>query len=735
MKKRSVVVTGVGIICAIGNNKLEVFKSMKMGKIGANKISSFSTEKLITHIGAEIKDLDLKNYFSEKEMEVMDRTAQIGIIAAKEAINDSRIESSIHNAGLVLGTCNGGITAIEKYRSIDEIPEENFLKYTFYGQTNAIARYFNLSGPINTINTACAASGNAIAFGSDMIKYGYTDIMLVGGADAMSLSVYAGFNSLKALSEEPCSPYSTKTGLTLGEGSAFLILEEYNRAMSRNAHIYAEICGYGLTNDGYHSTAPDPEGMGICNAAKMAINDAGISKDEIGYINTHGTGTAANDSAELKGLRQFFGDRIENIPISSSKAYFGHNLGAAAAIEFVSTLITLKEKYLPATMNFVAPRTGCDLKSLITNQMKRVDVIPEYFLTNNSAFGGNNCSIVVKMNNFNTLSSEEKENKKIIILGSGLLVDGKLIKDINRINFDVTVNGENEFSLKEYDSKLYTRRMNNLIQMSIAVVDSALKDANITNDVDNYEIGLCYGTAHGSLKSAEKYLGNVMEKGPEFASSIYFPDMVLNSTAGKISKALQIKGYSTSISCGGNEGLYTLLNAYHILQDGKQKYCVIAAGEEKSDFESKINKAYGIEQSNVKEGAAALILGTCNESLMDKDYVEILGFAMNSSGDEEKLIYSVLKNAGIQSDAITLVMYNSPNILSEQKCYLISNILGNQVSIENCNNEFGYIESASVINQILYAINKMQISEHRKVIVISQSVVGDLAAVVLSANK
>lgn len=120
---------------------------------------------------------------------------------------------------------------------------------------------------------------------------------------------------------------------------------------------------------------------------------------------------------------------------------------------------------------------------------------------------------------------------------------------------------------------------------------------------------------------------------------------------------------------------------------------------------------------------------------MDKDYVEILGFAMNSSGDEEKLIYSVLKNAGIQSDAITLVMYNSPNILSEQKCYLISNILGNQVSIENCNNEFGYIESASVINQILYAINKMQISEHRKVIVISQSVVGDLAAVVLSANK
>ncbi len=738
MKKRRVVITGVGIICAIGNNRLEVLTAIKNNKIGANKITQFSTEKLLTHIGAEIKNLDEKQFFNKEEIEHMDRTARLGIIAAKEAISDSGIKQPLENVGLAFGTCNGGICSIENYGNIDEIPETDFLKYTFYGQTSNIAKYFGISGPVNTINTACSASGNAIAFGSDMIRYGYADVMLAGGADALSISVYAGFNSLKALSAEPCSPYSIKTGLTLGEGSAFVILEDMERAIARNANIYSEICGYGLSNDGYHATAPDPEGMGICHAVKMAMENSGISKDKIKYINTHGTGTAANDAAEVKGLRQFFGNLFEEIPISSSKAYFGHNLGAAAAIEYVTTLLALKEMWLPATMNFTTPREECDLKNLITNKPQKMNEIPEYFLTNNSAFGGNNCSIISRMTNFNSTTdkSENEVNHRIAVIGAGMLVKGRLEKGAVDINFSQFKISGDEFSLKEYNKELYTRRMNKLSQISIAAVDVAIKDAGINKqNIDEYDIGLCYGTAHGSLKSAEKYLSNVMENGAEFASSIYFPDMVLNSTAGKIAKALQIKGYSSSISNGGNEGIYALLSAFHILKEKRQKYCIVAAGDEKSYLGSRINRAYGLNNNNMIEGSTAFVLGLYEEVNLDtnKAYAELLGFGMNSSDKEAEAIIQAINNANISTSDVELVMYNSPfGFLNKDKKYYTYELLDKVVEVVDCNEILGYGESISALNQVIYAITEMKNKQYTRSLIVSHSLGGDVAVLVIS---
>lgn len=736
MKKRRVVITGVGIICSIGNNRFEVLTAMKKNIIGANKITHFSTEKLLTHIGAELKNFDESLFFNKNEIEQMDRTAKLGIIAAKEAILDSGIDQTLQNVGLAFGTCNGGICSIENYTSIDEIPETDLLKYTFYSQTSNIAKYFGISGPINTINTACSASGNAIAFGSDMIKYGYTDIMLAGGADAMSLSVYAGFNSLKALSEEPCSPYSVKTGLTLGEGSAFVILEDMERAIARNAKIYSEICGYGLSNDGYHATAPDPEGMGIYHAVKMAVESSDIAKDDVKYINTHGTGTAANDVAEVRGLRQFFGDSFEKIPISSSKAYFGHNLGAAAAIEYVTTLLALKEMWLPATMNFTTPREGCDLKNLISNNTKDMKEIPQYFLTNNSAFGGNNCSIISRMTNFNSTKNKIENDLKhrVVVIGAGMLVEGRLDKGAN-IDYTQFRISEDEFSLKDYNKELYTRRMNKLSQISIAAVDSAIEDAEIDmQNIDNHDIGLCYGTAHGSLKSAEKYLSNVMEKGAEFASSIYFPDMVLNSTAGKIAKALKIKGYSSSISNGGNEGIYSLLSAFHILKEKRQKYCIVAAGDERSYFGSRISHAYGLD-NNIIEGSTALVLGLYDDKNIDikKTYVELLGFGMNSSDNELEAVIQAINNANISKDDVELVMYNSPTgLLNKEEKYCTYKSLNKKVAVIDCNKVVGYGESISSLNQVIFAIAEMKNKQYTKSLIISHSVVGGVAVMVMS---
>lgn len=739
--ERRVAVTGIGIICSLGNNRYEVIKAMKDGKVGVSIIEQFSTEKLLTHIGAELKTYKEEDYFTAEELNTLDKTGCLGIVAAKEAISDSGIDPSCNNLGLAFGTCNGGIRSIENYNSIDEIPNDNFLKYTFFGQTDAIAKYFGINGPVNTINSACAASGSAIGYASDMIKNGYTDIMLAGGADAMSLSVYAGFNSLKALSEEPCSPYSTKTGLTLGEGSAFVILEELKKARSRKAQIYAEVCGYGLSNDGFHATAPDPNGLGIKHAVNMAVKCADIPKEKIGYINTHGTGTQANDKAELMGMRQYFGDGFDNIYVSSSKAYFGHNLGAGAAIEYTTSLLAMKEGLLPATMNFEQAREDCNYKNIITNEMIKTHV-PEYFLKNNAAFGGHNCSIVSRLEPYINDCEDRKQTKKsrVVIIGAGSILDSEYTK--GPINKFFEINGENGgFSLKDYNKDLYVRRMNKLSQMSIAATDLALNDSKMDKDnLNPYDVGMCFGTSKGSLDSARKYLESIFNKGTENASSIYFPDMVLNSTAGVVSRIMKIKGYASSSSSGGNEGILALLNAYHVLRDNIQKYCLAVVGDEKSSLAEKIYNAYGFENCKYKliEGATAMVL-TSYENAINEDkriYAEILGFGMSNSDDMKSAMDQAISNANISEEDICVVFYNSSS-LNEDFTIIKEKInisLNTQVPIISGNEKFGYAESISSLNQVSLALDMLgdNNEECKKAMIISRSWAGNLVILIIS---
>ena len=394
---KRVVITGVGIICGLGQNRYEVLENMKQNKTGIDKITRFSTEAFISQMGAEVNNFDRSLYFTKEEQDRYDLSAQYGIVAVNEAMEDCGIKTDPNSKemkiGLAFGTCNGGINSLEQNGGLENISEENYKSYPFFQQADHIAQYFKLNGPVNTINTACAASGNAIGYAFDLIKDGYCDVMVAGGSDSLSLSVYAGFNTLQALNKQPCSPYNKRYGLSLGEGAAFVIMETLESAQKRGCKIYAEVCGYGLSNDAYHETAPEPEGKGIRYAVQMALNNAGVEKERIGYINTHGTGTPANDPAELYGLRQIFGqDLFSRIPLSSSKAYFGHNLGAAASIEYVTTLLAMQEGLLPATLHFEEAREGCEDINLIANEM--LESIPEYFLCNNSAFGGHNCSIV-----------------------------------------------------------------------------------------------------------------------------------------------------------------------------------------------------------------------------------------------------------------------------------------------------------------------------------------------------
>ncbi|MFP2929965.1 beta-ketoacyl-[acyl-carrier-protein] synthase family protein, partial [Pyxidicoccus sp. 3LG] len=393
----AVVVTGVGIVCGLGSGKARVLAGIAEGRSGIERVRSFDATGLRSDIASEVKDLDLSRYFEGTGAEDHDRCAQLAIAAASEALQESGLPldgPERAGVGVALGTCNGGLLSLEHQRTLDPaaLDPKQLARFPFYVQAEAVARHFKVGGPVVTLNTACAASGNAIGLAVDLIRKGYARAMLAGGADAMSMLVYAGFNALQALNPAPCSPYSLDHGLTLGEAGGFLVLETEESARARGAHIYAEVCGYGLSNDAYHPTAPDPDGRGIAFALGMGLRQAGVRPEEVGYVNTHGTGTKANDAAELRGLRAALGEHFARTPVSSTKPYFGHTLGAAAVVEYISTLLPLQADLLPATLHFRAFREGCEGTQLVANAPRPGK--PTYFLCNNAAFGGHNVSLV-----------------------------------------------------------------------------------------------------------------------------------------------------------------------------------------------------------------------------------------------------------------------------------------------------------------------------------------------------
>ncbi|MBP1965611.1 beta-ketoacyl-[acyl-carrier-protein] synthase family protein [Paenibacillus aceris] len=727
--KNRVVVTGIGIICSLGADKSQVLAKMKKNETGIGSITRFHTDKFISRIGAEVKDYQPENFFSEEEQERYDYCSQFGIIAAKEAMAESGIAITNENAarfGVAFGTCNGGINSLEEQATVTELDVDRTSRYPFFQQGDNIAMYFGMQGPVNTLNTACAASGNAIGYAYDMITAGYADKMLAGGSDSMSSSVYAGFNVLQALNTVPCSPYNNKFGLSLGEGAAFVVLESLESALARNATIYSEICGYGLSSDAYHETAPEPEGKGIQLAVEFALNNAGISKDQIDYINTHGTGTKANDSAELYGLRQLFGEeRFSQILISSSKAYFGHNLGAAASIEYVTTLLALQEGLLPATLHFETPRDDVNWANLVVNEMRESSV--KYFLCNNSAFGGHNCSIVSYNWAEGGRIAEElhtQEPKRVAVVGLGTVSrfghrSGSILPWLAEDGMAVTA-AESSFSLKEYNKELYERRMNPLSQYSIGAAHLALQDADLSTSENSCEIGLFYGTSRGSLESAQKYLSAIFEKGPEHASGVYFPDMVLNSTAGKIAKKLGLRGYGTSMSTGGNDGLNSALYGYETIRAGVQKYSLIGAGDERSLFSTQVDTALGLDNIpyEIGEGSAFLVLMDLEQAKLEgkEVYAELKGFGTAFSGTKggsdgsavTRVIEMALARSGVEASSIDFVLFNSfigmdePSAEREALDELFSD---NELSVVCLNDRFGYCESTGSLFHLSAAVD------------------------------
>ena len=416
MELKRVVVTGLGAITPIGNTVPEVWDSAVKGVSGAAPITHFDASKFKTQFACEVKGFRAEDYIDPKEARKMDLFCQYSVAAAKQALEDSGMDLSkedLDRIGVIYGVGIGGIHTFEsEMMYFDQVKEKGPKFSPFFIpkmisdlSVGHISIIFGLRGPNFVTTSACASSTNALIDAFNYVRLGKANAIRAGGAEAaVSVAGVGGFSSMKAIStrnDDPqgaSRPFSkSRDGFVLGEGGAALILEEYEHAVARGAKIYAEMVGGGLSADAYHMTAPHPEGHGAVLVMKNAIEDAGMSIEDIDYINVHGTSTPLGDIAELKAIKQLFGEHAYKMNISSTKSMTGHLLGAAGAVEAMLSVLAVKNDIIPPTINFHEgdedPEIDYNLNLTFNTAQKRV---VRAALSNTFGFGGHNACVLFK---------------------------------------------------------------------------------------------------------------------------------------------------------------------------------------------------------------------------------------------------------------------------------------------------------------------------------------------------
>ena len=408
--KRRVVVTGLGAVTPLGIGVEEYWKGLLSGRSGVGPVTIFDCSAISTRIAAQVKGFEPENYVDRKEAKRMDRFVQFAVAAAHMAVADSGLQITDDNrtgVGVFVGSGIGGIATLEEQHK--KLVEGGLGRVSPFFvpmmianmATGHIAKIFGAQGPSETAVTACATSTNSIGDAFNVIRRGDADAAIAGGSEAaVTPLAMAGFSNMRAMSkrnEEPeraSRPFDKgRDGFILGEGSGIVVLEEMTSAVARGARIYAEIIGYGMSNDAYDMVHPAPEGAGAARAMIAALKDAGVAPETIDYVNAHGTSTPAGDVLEIMAIKKVFGEHAYKLSVSSTKSMTGHLLGAAGAIEAIATTLALKHGILPPTVNLDDPDPECDL-DLVPHTAKERPIGSA--ISNSFGFGGHNATIVMK---------------------------------------------------------------------------------------------------------------------------------------------------------------------------------------------------------------------------------------------------------------------------------------------------------------------------------------------------
>jgi len=410
LSRRRVVVTGLGNVCPVGNTVAEAWSAILAGKSGITRITRFDPTPLSSQIAGEVKNFDVAAYLSPKEARRMDRFIHLGMAAGVQAIKDSGLEVNATNAariGVNIGSGIGGLPMIEETHNelLKSGPRKIspfFIPSTIINMISGnLSILYGLKGPNLAMVTACTTSAHCIGEAGRLIEYGDCDVMVAGGAEStVTLLTVGGFAAARALSTRNDDPATAsrpwdkdRDGFVLGEGAGVVVLEEYEHARQRSARIYAELVGYGMSGDAYHMTAPQEDGDGAARCMVNALRNAGLNKEDVDYINAHGTSTPLGDVAETVAVKRCFGDHSKKLAISSTKSMTGHLLGAAGGVEAVFSILAIRDQVAPPTANLFNQDPACDL-DYVPNEARRMPI--RAALSNSFGFGGTNGTLIFK---------------------------------------------------------------------------------------------------------------------------------------------------------------------------------------------------------------------------------------------------------------------------------------------------------------------------------------------------
>lgn len=644
MKKRCVI-TGLGIVCPVGNNVEESWRNIQDGVSGIAKVTSVDTEGCYANLGGEVAcdDLPAPQY---------DRSARLCIKAATEAIADAGLQgNAASEAGVIVGSCIGGAVSIDEYLTAQKEGKEDDSKISNMAASsiaNNTASYLGLNGVTANIVNACAAGTMSIAYACDLIRSGNGSVFLAGGTDPFSSLAFAGFHALHALSVESCSPLNHSNGITLGEGSGILVVEEYEHAVARGAKIYCEVAGYGVNCDAYHITAPDPSGQGQMDVIRRALASAEVAPADIAYVNAHGTGTAKNDEAEFLSLHTIFDGT--NVSVSSTKSMTGHCLGAAGAVEAVFTVKAVSDDVLPPTIGYSEEdKQVLDEKAgeldFVANDSRKKEI--PMAMSNSFAFGGTNASIIFAKE---AKEQEEASRQKIYITGFGQVLSRDTDESSKVANVTLEMK---DFTDRGVKLGVF-RKLDKFSQLQLVSGIDALNSAGITVSEENERrIGTIIGTSAGPVTEVSNFQKNICEKGATAGSAFTFPNTVYNAAGGHFSIFTKTKGYCATVANGTQAGLQSVAYACDVLEKGNEDIMLAAGTDEGSDMVTYFYEHSGINgDRTLGEGSSTIVLETAAsaEKRQAHKFAEVAGYACtHSAGTETYTEAQAMKDAIIKA--------------------------------------------------------------------------------------
>jgi 3-oxoacyl-[acyl-carrier-protein] synthase II len=594
--RRDIVVTGFGAVCALGDDCTQIWRAVVERRTGIAPIRRFATDGFTVHLGALVADDT--NQPPQSPPSGGDLSRRFATQALREAIDAARIRTSDGNrVALVLGT---GLADRDAF--VHSIAED-------------VANATQIAGPRLTVSTACSSSTAAIGFARDLLALDVADIVIAGGTDVLTPEVFAGFHALGVLSPAPCAPFSTPVGTTLGEGAGFLVLEHHEGAEKRGAEVIAHLSGFGLSGDGWHETSPDPHGAGVERVTRAALRDAGVDADAVGYVNVHGSGTAANDLSEWLGVQRALGARAPKIPVSSTKAALGHAQGAAGALETIITLRAMQNGSVPPTLHFTNGRAQSPPDPVAELEMRMTTW--DHAVKLNSAFGGSNAGLILSRS---CGSARSVARRPVFIAGIGEVGPGGFDSQaFPCVSAEVPRSRRvAPFDIESIVPRADPRGLDPASRFLTAAAALALRDAGVavTGSLRD-RVGLVVGQLRGSPASIDAFQRSIDERGLIGLSPSAFARIVLNAAAGYCSKLLSLRGPLSAITTGAGSSLVAFVLAAELLATREDTELMVAGG---------CDEHRATVDEHTDEGAACAVLAA------NASPVEVSGWALAGPG-------------------------------------------------------------------------------------------------------